>query len=145
LASDNVYIIGRQQDKEGTELNGYNFIINVEKSRYVKEKSKIPITVGFEGGIKRWSGLLDLAVEGNFISKVSTQSYCLIDQETGEVLEDVKYKRKDVEYDSKLWSDMVQNPKFQEFVEKKYKVSYGKLITEEDDQESINKFVNTEE
>ena len=44
-SADNIFIIGRQQEKEGTEIVGYNFIINVEKSRYVKEKSKIPITV----------------------------------------------------------------------------------------------------
>ena len=44
-SADNIFIIGRQQEKEGTEVIGYNFIINVEKSRYVKEKSKIPVTV----------------------------------------------------------------------------------------------------
>ena len=37
-SADNIYIIGRQQEKDGTEVVGYNFIINVEKSRYVKEK-----------------------------------------------------------------------------------------------------------
>jgi RecA/RadA recombinase len=42
-SADNIFILGRQQEKEGTEIVGYNFIINVEKSRYVKEKSKIPV------------------------------------------------------------------------------------------------------
>ena len=37
-SADNIFILGRQQEKEGTEVVGYNFIINVEKSRYVKEK-----------------------------------------------------------------------------------------------------------
>jgi len=44
-SADNVWIIGRQQDKDGSEVKGYHFIINVEKSRFVKEKSKIPISV----------------------------------------------------------------------------------------------------
>ena len=44
-SADNIFIIGRQQEKQGTEIVGYNFIINVEKSRYVREKSKIPIEV----------------------------------------------------------------------------------------------------
>jgi hypothetical protein len=57
-SADNIYILGRQQDKDGTEIVGYHFIINVEKSRYVKEKSKIPISVSFEGGIQKYSGLL---------------------------------------------------------------------------------------
>ena len=30
-SADNIYIIGRQQEKTGTEVTGYNFIINVEK------------------------------------------------------------------------------------------------------------------
>ena len=47
-SADNIWIIGRQQDKKGTEIQGYHFVINVEKSRYVKEKSKIPITVSWD-------------------------------------------------------------------------------------------------
>jgi len=57
-SADSIYIVGRQQEKEGKEVTGYNFIINVEKSRYVKEKSKIPITVSWEGGIQKYSGLI---------------------------------------------------------------------------------------
>lgn len=68
-SADNIYIIGRQQDKDGTELLGYNFIINVEKSRYVKEKSKIPICVSFDRGISKWSGMLDLAMEFGIVTK----------------------------------------------------------------------------
>ena len=62
-SADNIYIIGRQQEKTGQDLTGYNFIINVEKSRFVREKSKIPVEVSFEGGISKWSGLLDMAME----------------------------------------------------------------------------------
>src|SRR6056300_2115850 len=32
-SADNIFILGRQQDKDGKEVSGYNFIINVEKSR----------------------------------------------------------------------------------------------------------------
>jgi RecA/RadA recombinase len=56
-SADNIWILGRQQDKVGTEIKGYHFVINVEKSRFVKEKSKIPISVSWEGGVQRWSGL----------------------------------------------------------------------------------------
>ena len=57
-SADNIWIVGRQQDKSGTEIKGYHFIINIDKSRYVKEKSKIPISVSWEGGIQSYSGLL---------------------------------------------------------------------------------------
>lgn len=129
-SSDNVYIIGRQQDKDGTEISGYNFIINVEKSRFVKEKSKVSVNVKYEGGINRWSGLLDLALEGGFVTKLNTQSYCLIDNETGEVLEDVKYKRKDIEFNSNLWQNMLKNEKFIQFIKDKYRISTNNLIDE---------------
>jgi RecA/RadA recombinase len=60
-SADNIYILGRQQEKDGKEISGYNFIINVEKSRYVREKSKIPIAVAWEGGIQKYSGIVDIA------------------------------------------------------------------------------------
>ena len=44
-SADNIWIIGRRQNKTGTEVTGYDFVVNIEKSRYVKEKSKIPVTV----------------------------------------------------------------------------------------------------
>lgn len=78
-SADNIWIIGRQQDKEGTEIQGYHFIINVEKSRFVKEKSKIPISVSWEGGVQKWSGLLDIALEGGFVVKPKNGWYAAYD------------------------------------------------------------------
>ena len=57
-SANEVFIIGRRQQKEGTEITGYDFILNAEKSRTVKEKSKFPISVTFSGGIDPYSGLL---------------------------------------------------------------------------------------
>ncbi len=61
-SAQNIYIVGRQQDKDGTDLIGYNFIINVEKSRYVREKSKIPVTVSFDGGTTSGLPYLSLSI-----------------------------------------------------------------------------------
>jgi len=33
-SADNIWIIGRQQEKEGKDIKGYNFIVNIEKSRF---------------------------------------------------------------------------------------------------------------
>ena len=60
-SADAIWIIGRRQEKVGTEITGYHFVINIEKSRHVKEKSKIPISVSWDGGIVKWSGLMDVA------------------------------------------------------------------------------------
>mgnify|MGYP006261136533 FL=1 len=83
-SADNIWIVGRQQDKSGTEIKGYHFIINIDKSRYVKEKSKIPISVSWEGGIQSYSGLLDVAVNGGYIIKPSNGWYMVVDKSTGE-------------------------------------------------------------
>jgi RecA/RadA recombinase len=130
-SADNVYILGRQQEKEGTEIVGYNFIINVEKSRYVKEKSKIPVSVSFDGGLSKWSGLLDLALESKHVVKPSNGWYAKCDPETGEV-EDKKYRLK--ETDSKdFWLSILTSKSFYDFVKSKYSIGQGGQMMQEDE------------
>ena len=125
-SADNIFIIGRQQEKEGQEIIGYNFIINVEKSRYVKEKAKIPVTVSFEGGISRFSGLLDVAIEGNFVVKPSNGWYSKVDTETGEV-QDKKYRIKETDTED-FWKDILASKKFQEYIKNKYTVASSDIM-----------------
>jgi RecA/RadA recombinase len=125
-SADNIFIIGRQQEKEGTEIVGYNFIINVEKSRYVKEKSKIPVTVSFDGGISRWSGLLDIAIESGHVIKPSNGWYSKVDKETGEV-EDKKYRIKDTDTKD-FWLPIITSKSFQTYVEDKYRVAAAEIM-----------------
>jgi len=129
-SADNIFILGRQQEKEGTEVVGYNFIINVEKSRYVREKSKIPVSVSFDGGISRWSGLLDIALESGHVIKPSNGWYQKVDKETGEV-DEKKYRLK--ETDSKdFWLPVLQQKSFYEFVRNKYQVSATEILKDDD-------------
>ena len=74
-SADNIWILGRRQNKKGMEVTGYDFVINVEKSRMVKEKSKIPVSVSWDGGVERNSGLLDIAIAGGFVFKPSNGWY----------------------------------------------------------------------
>ena len=85
-SADNIWIIGRQQEKKGTEIEGYHFVINVEKSRYVKEKSKIPITVTWDGGLSFHSGLLDVAIADGYIKSPSSGWYSIVDRNSGDLL-----------------------------------------------------------
>ena len=125
-SADNIFILGRQQEKEGTEVVGYNFIINVEKSRYVREKSKIPISVSFAGGISRWSGLLDVALLSGHVVKPSNGWYSKVDVATGEVSEK-KFRFKDTET-KEFWSDVLNNESFKTFVQEKYKVASDEIM-----------------
>jgi RecA/RadA recombinase len=126
-SADNIYILGRQQDKEGTEIVGYHFIINVEKSRYVKEKSKIPISVSFDGGISKYSGLLDLALESGHVVKPTNGWYAKVDQKTGEIGE----KKRIADTSTPEFMEPILNDvKFKQFVKQKYEIAYGNIMGE---------------
>lgn len=131
-SSDNIWIIGRQQEKDGNEIAGYHFVINIEKSRYVREKSKIPITVSYEGGINRWSGLFDIAQEAGYITKTKPGWYALVDNETGEVQEP-NMRASDIVNNKEIWLNMLKNTDLKNFIEKKYKASFSNIIKEEED------------
>jgi RecA/RadA recombinase len=129
-SAQNIYIVGRQQDKDGTDLIGYNFIINVEKSRYVREKSKIPVTVSFDGGISTWSGLLDMAIESGHVVKPSNGWYSRVNTTTGEV-EDKKFRIKDT--DSKeFWLPVLGDPTFQDWIKQNYQIANGAIMSDDE-------------
>lgn len=127
-SADAIWIIGRQQEKEGTEIAGYHFIINIEKSRHVREKSKIPITVTFEGGISKWSGLFDVAVEGGYIRKPKVGWYEAVDPDTGEVLTDSLKRAKDLANDGAFWQMMMEKTTLANHIKGRYTVATRSLI-----------------
>ena len=129
LSSDTIFIMGRQQEKEGTEIAGWNFIINVEKSRYVQEKSKIPVTVKYEGGLSKWSGLLDMALEGKFVVKPSNGWYSRVIASTGEI-EEKKWRIKDTDC-AEFWMPILTSTHFREWIKNTYQVANGQLISDE--------------
>ena len=120
-SADNIWIIGRQQDKQGTEIKGYHFVINVEKSRYVREKSKIPISVSWEGGVQRWSGLLDVALDGGYVAKPSNGWYCGVDRDTGE-LREPKVREKDT-LTEEFWKPIFADTDFKDYIAKRYSIA----------------------
>ena len=131
-SADNIFILGRQQEKEGTDVIGYNFIINVEKSRYTREKSKIPVTVKFDGGVSTWSGLLDMALESGHVVKPSNGWYARVDSDG--VVEEKKWRIKDT--DSKdFWLPVITKSSFPKWVQERYQVGTGEIMNDD----SINK------
>jgi RecA/RadA recombinase len=124
-SADNIWILGRQQDKKGTEVQGYHFVINVEKSRYVKEKSKIPITVSWDGGVRNYSGLLDVALAGGYVIKPSNGWYAAFDKETGEVGSKVRYE---ATLEKDFWDPIFGETDFKDFLKKQYSIGYQSLV-----------------
>lgn len=118
-SADTIWIIGRQQDKVGTEIAGYHFVINVEKSRFVKEKSKIPISVSWENGVDKFSGLLDMAL-GYGVLLRSGAWLQHVDMETGEVIEK-KFREKET-HSAEFWEPILADTKFNDWIIAKYRV-----------------------
>jgi hypothetical protein len=129
-SADNIWILGRQQDKVGTEIKGYHFVINVEKSRYVKEKSKIPISVSWEGGVQRYSGLLDVALVGNYCTKPSNGWYARVDRETGEILEP-KVRLADT-LKEEFWAPIFAETDFADFLKSQYSIGLAQKVDMEE-------------
>ena len=134
-SADNIWILGRQQDKKGTEIQGYHFVINVEKSRYVKEKSKIPITVSWDGGVRSYSGLLDVALAGGYVVKPSNGWYATANNEDGEVGTKVRY---DQTLEKEFWDPIFDNTDFKEFVKKQYTIGYQSMVSMDEIVESVD-------
>lgn len=133
-SSDAIWIIGRQQKKAaatGPEIEGYHFIINIEKSRYVREKTKIPVTVTFDGGISKYSGLLDVALKGGYIVKPKVGWYEAINPETGEVLTPKMLREKEITSDGKLWDKLFKDTKFATYIEETFMVSTGEIMQDD--------------
>lgn len=116
-SADNIWIVGRSQEKEketDKEIIGYSFNIKVEKSRYVRENSRIPIVVTFEGGIHKYSGLFDIAREGGFIKSPTSGWYtCGSDK---------KFRRADIEADAEYWDTLLDSEDFIAYITKRYKL-----------------------
>lgn len=125
LSSNDIWFIGRQQEKKGTELVGYNFIINIEKSRKVREKSKIPITVTQTNGLNKWSGLLDIALDGGFVTS-EKKGYYVSKFGAG------KSYRADDTNTADFWEPILKSQDFKNYVKYTYLLADGELLVREE-------------
>lgn len=125
-SSNEIWLIGRSQEKstktaDKGKLLGYNFSIISEKSRTVKEKSKISVYVDFEKGIDKYSGLLEIAVDAGFITG---------DGKTGF---DVKSKAGETHYKDEtalapVFEKLLVNEEFKEYIKNKYRLAEINLL-----------------
>jgi RecA/RadA recombinase len=137
-SANTAFIIGKSQEKDGTDLVGYNFTLNVEKSRYVREKSKLVFTVTYDGGIQRFSGLLELGLESGAIIKPSNGWFQKVNLDTGELAEK-KYRSKETQTDA-FWNDILSNQKFKSFIKERFQLgaAYNNPISDEDIEDELD-------
>jgi RecA/RadA recombinase len=131
-SADAIWIIGRRQEKEGTEIKGYHFVVNIEKSRHVREKSQIPITVTFDGGIMKWSGLLEVAEKAGYVHKPKVGWYEALNPETGEVLSDKMMRAKEIVDNKDFWLMMFEKTSLAKHIEKVYTIASSAGLISDD-------------
>lgn len=127
-SASTIWIIGRSQEKDGTSIVGWTFTINVEKSRYTKEKSKLPFMVTYDGGINKWSGLLDLALESGHVVKPKNGWYQKKDDP------EVNYRLKETNTEE-FWKDILVDQSFRDFVKNKFQLGAGAFVSQEEIEE----------
>jgi len=130
-SANQIFFMGRQQEKEGTEIAGYNFMIGVEKSRFVKEKTRLPLSITWDGGINKWSGLLDVGLDTGWIRKPANGWFEAVNPETGEVLSDKK-RRKDTD-SADFWLPVFKAG-YADAIKRKFTIGEMKAIVEETDE-----------
>ena len=127
-SADTIFIIGRRQEAVGKGKDkvhkGFNFDIKVEKSRFVKEHSKIPISFRYEGGIHKWSGMFDVAMDLGYI----TQSGAKYKTSDGN-----DFTRKSAEFDNEFWTKILEDGKLKQAIHDKYTLGGHMIETEDDD------------
>lgn len=126
LSANDLWIIGRQKETVGEgadkETVGYNFTINIYKSRSVKENSKIDITVSFDKGLNKYTGLFEQAREAGIITMPTKGWY----EYKGE-----KYRKADLWANGLIMEDILKTTNLKEFLKSKYQLDQGELVTEE--------------
>ena len=91
----------------------------------VREKSQFFLEVTFEGGIDRFSGLLEIGLDTGFVVKPKNGWYAKVNQETGEIIEpNLRLKQLNTD---EFWADILASKKFNDFVESRFKVAHNNL------------------
>ena len=119
LSSNEVFIVGKRQIKDGPNIVGWQFILNVEKSRTVRERAAIPFEVTYDGGIDKYSGLLDIAKITGHVTCPKMGWY------TRPTIEgDKNWRRKDTS-SAEFWDPLLKDESFNTAVGKLYLLNAG--------------------
>jgi len=117
LYSANSAIIMRRRKNQNKEEAGFEFVMKVEKSRFVAEGLEFPLVIPERGGIKKYSGLFDLALQTGYIVKEGMK------YSVPELPEVDKMWKKEMEDNEKFWDMMLKKTTFVNAIESGVKVS----------------------
>ena len=124
-ASNTIWFVGKAQETNGKkgkdkELLGFTFTITIDKSRCIKEGSKFPISVQWDTGILKYSGMGDLAEEFGLMESGKIghgAAWVYADRETGE---EIKIPKKQAFTDDDFWEMVLKQTDLSDLIKEKY-------------------------
>lgn len=118
----------KSKDKRGEDLNGAIIKALCDKSRDAKEKvSTLEYRINYNGGLDKFYGLLDDAVEGEYVIKPKNGRFSRKCVEG-----DKEWREKDI-YCSEFWVPIFANTDFKDYLENKYSFKNTKIDMADDD------------
>lgn len=121
LSSETIWIISRVKEKTNDNVTtGYTFNIKIQKSRITKEETKIPITVSWEGGIHKWSGMCEIAEEFGILQPCkgprNSKAYKYVSKDLTERI----VREIDIDKDDALWMLILAETDIRNMIKNKY-------------------------
>src|SRR5690554_3869882 len=124
-SANNVFIIGKRQIKEGKDIIGWQFMLNIEKSRSIRERAVIPFEVTYEGGMDPYTGLLDIALASGHVVKPKMGWYS-----RANVQDDKNWRKKDTSC-PEFWDSVLKDPTFTKAVTEMYALGGSNTLLQE--------------
>lgn len=122
LSSQNILLISRSKEKDSdNSVTGYTFNIKIMKSRAAKEETKVPVTVSWDGGIHKWSGMSEIAsalgvIEETKISRSKAFKFVKTDGTELVVKENV------IDKNDEFWTAVISESNLTKLIEETYTV-----------------------
>jgi len=123
LSSQNILLLSRSKEKDAdNSVKGYTFNIKIMKSRAAKEETRVPVTVSWEGGIHKWSGMAEIAsalgvIEETKISR--SKAYKFVKKDGTELV----VKDAVIDTNDEFWTAVISESNFSKLVEDNYTIS----------------------
>lgn len=116
----------KAKSKDGDEINGAVITAVNKKGRLAVENSRLKYLIRFEGGIHQYYGLLEDALDGEFVTKPSMGWY------TRPFIEnDKKWREKEVWENAKeFWTPIFEQTDFPTYIEKKYSFKHNSIFSD---------------
>lgn len=119
LSADVIWNISRSQIKDGKELAGWSFNIGIYKSRHCVEKVKLPVEILYNGGISKWTGILEIARLAGFVDMPSSGWYAY-SAKAGMGTEPKKHRKADM--GDEFWMPLMENPEFVDAINARFEL-----------------------